>query len=169
MVLKEGAEKMKSDLDGLAAREADRNNNAPTQAPAPAPVEAKLKDPRFIDCLDRIRMGQSIRGACGLSKLSTSTLYEWIEAFPEIKKLVQDAKDEGMGNIETRFMMGSDNDNPTDWRAMSWMLARRFPDAYGEKKELTVSTNEGAQKQLEMVSAMIEQTSEIMKEEENDD
>ena len=155
---------MKSDLEGLAQRESIRNNNAPAQTRAPAPVETKLKDPRFIDCLERIKMGQSIRGACGLSKLSTSTLYEWIEAFPEIKKIVQDAKDEGLGNIETRFMMGSDNDNPTDWRAMSWMLARRFPDAYGEKKELTVSTNEGAQKQLEMVSAMIEQTSEMMSE-----
>ena len=40
----------------------------------------------------------------------------------------------------------------------------------GEKRrELTVTTNEGAQKQLEMVSAMIEQTSEIMKEGENDE
>jgi len=155
---------MKSDLEGLAERESIRNNNAPAQTRAPAPVEAKLKDPRFIDCLERIKMGQSIRGACGLSKLSTSTLYEWIEAHPEIKKIVQDAKDEGLGNIETRFTMGSDSDNPTDWRAMSWMLARRFPDAYGEKKELTVSTNEGAQKQLEMVSAMIDQTSELMNE-----
>jgi hypothetical protein len=94
-------------------------------------------------------------------------LYEWMKADERIKELVDEAKDQGLGAIETRFMMGSDNDK--DWRAMSWMLARRFPDAYGEKKELTVSTNEGAQKQLEMVSAMIEQTSEIMKEEENDD
>ena len=107
-------------------------------------------------------MGQSVRGACGSSKMPRQTLYDWMDEDPEIKKLVDEAKDQGLGAIETRFMMGSDNDNPTDWRAMSWMLARRFPDAYGEKKELTVSTNEGAQKQLEMVSAMIEQTSEIM-------
>ena len=152
---------MKSDLDGLAAREvADGNINADAQARAI--IKTRIEDPRFQDCLNRIKMGQSLRGSCGLSKLSTSTLFRWMDESPEIKKLIQDAKDEGMGNIEARFMMGSDNDNPTDWRAMSWMLARRFPDAYGEKKELTVSTNEGAQKQLEMVSAMIEQTSEIM-------
>ena len=143
--------KIKSDLDGLAAREiADRT------------INARVNDPRFIDCLKRICIGQSVRGACGSSKMPRQTLYDWMEEEEEIKRLVQEAQDEGMGSIETRFMMGSDNDNPTDWRAMSWMLARRFPDAYGEKKELTVSTNEGAQKQLEMVSAMIEQTSEIM-------
>mgnify|MGYP003111172157 CR=1 FL=1 len=143
--------KIKSDLDGLAAREADEVTN-----------NARAKDPRFIECLKRIGMGQSIRGACGSSKMPRKILYQWMEEDSEIKELVEEAKDIGMGSIETRFMMGSDNDNPTDWRAMSWMLARRFPDAYGEKKELTVSTNEGAQKQLEMVSAMIEQTSEIM-------
>jgi len=141
---------MKSDLDGLAARTADRT------------INARVNDPRFIECLKRISMGQSVRGACGSSKMPRQTLYDWMDEDPEIKKLVDEAKDQGLGAIETRFMMGSDNDNPTDWRAMSWMLARRFPDAYGERKELTVSTNEGAQKQLEMVSAMIEQTSEIM-------
>jgi hypothetical protein len=142
---------MKSDLDGLAARTAEKVTN-----------NARENDPRFVECLKRIKMGQSIRGACGSSKMPRKILYEWMKADERIKELVDEAKDQGLGAIETRFMMGSDNDNPTDWRAMSWMLARRFPDAYGEKKELTVSTNEGAQKQLEMVSAMIEQTSEIM-------
>lgn len=144
---------MKSDLEGLAQREAaDRTDNA------------RVNDPRFIDCLNRICMGQSVRGACGSSKMPRRTLYDWMEQDQEIKRLVEQAQDEGLGNIETRFMMGSDSDSPTDWRAMSWMLARRFPDAYGEKKELSVSTNDGAKKQLEMVSAMIEQTSELMSE-----
>ena len=144
---------MKSDLDGLAEREAATGTN-----------NARVNDPRFIDCLNRICMGQSIRGACGSSKMPRRTLYNWMEEDQEIKRLVEQAQDEGMGSIETRFMMGSDSDSPTDWRAMSWMLARRFPDAYGERKELSVSTNDGAKKQLEMVSAMIEQTSEMMSE-----
>jgi hypothetical protein len=144
---------MKSDLEGLAEREA-----------AKVTINARANDPRFVAVLERLRLGQSIRGACGLAKMPRKILYQWMDQDQDIRDLVDEAIDQGLGNIETRFMMGSDNDSPTDWRAMSWMLARRFPDAYGEKKELSVSTNDGAKKQLEMVSAMIEQTSEIMSE-----
>ena len=78
---------MKSDLDGLAAREANDRT-----------INARVNDPRFIECLKRICMGQSVRGACGSSKMPRRTLYDWMEEDPEIKKLVDEAKDQGLGS-----------------------------------------------------------------------
>ena len=141
---------MKSDLDGLAAREAEgRTKNART------------RDPRFIKFLEHLAFGQSISGACGSSDLPRRTLYDWMEQDQEIRDMVDHAKCKGLSVLELE-MRQSSRGGDGDWRGSSWLMSRLHPDDYGEKRELTVTTNEGAQKQLEMVSAMIEQTSEII-------
>ena len=142
---------MKSDLDGLAARETVSNDT----------TNARTRDPRFLSFLEHLASGHSISGACGSSDLPRKTLYRWMEKSEEIRDLVDHAKCVGLSALELEMrhsMRGGDG----DWRGSSWLMSRLHPDDYGEKRELTVTTNEGAQKQLEMVSAMIEQTSEIM-------
>ena len=148
---------MISDLEGLAARETASNDT----------INARTRDPRFLSFLKHLSSGHSISGACGSSDLPRKTLYRWMEKSEEIRDLVDHAKCVGLSALELELrhsMRGGDG----DWRGSSWLMSRLHPDDYGEKRELTVTTNEGAQKQLEMVSAMIEQTSEIMKDEEND-
>lgn len=143
---------MKSDLDGLAEREAATGTN-----------NARANDPKFKRFLEQLAVGQSISGACGASDFPRRKLYKWMESDEEIRDLVDHAKCKGLSTLELEMRHASQGGSG-DWRASSWIMSRLHPNDYGEKKELTVSTNDGAKKQLEMVSAMIEQTSELMSE-----
>ena len=152
-----------SDLKGLAAREAGdvealnketRNINARAQG-----------DPRFLEMIERLRDGQSIRGACGSSRFPRATLYEWMDD-PEIKSLVDLAQDEGLGTIEVAMMQATSQSDDKDWRALSWMMARRFPQEYGEKKEVEITAK--AANGIPEVIAMIEQTNELIDDESKD-
>ena len=145
------------DLKGLAAREAgdvevlnEENRTAIVRARAP----------RFIELLERLRDGQSIRGACGSSRLPRRTLYDWMDTYPEIKEMVEEATDEGLGTIEVAMMQATSQSDDKDWRALSWMMARRFPQEYGDKKEVEITAKKADG--IPEVIAMIEQTNVMM-------
>ena len=147
------------DLKGLAAREAGDvevlNKESQTD-------NARARDarwPRFLDMLERLKDGQSIRGACGSSRFPRATLYEWMDD-PEIKSLVDLAQDEGLGTIEVAMMQATSQSDDKDWRALSWMMARRFPQEYGDKKEVEITAKKADG--IPEVIAMIEQTNEII-------
>ena len=151
--------KTTDDLKGLAAREAG-DVEALNEENRTAIVRAR--DPRFIELLERLRDGQSIRGACGSSRLPRRTLYDWMDSYPEIKELVEDATDEGLGTIELAMMQATSQSDDKDWRALSWMMARRFPQEYGDKKEVEITAKKADG--IPEVIAMIEQTNEIISE-----
>ena len=147
-----------ADLNGLAAREVG-DVEALNKENRTAIVRAR--DPRFIELLERLRDGQSIRGACGSSRFPRATLYEWMDD-PEIKSLVDLAQDEGLGTIEVAMMQATSQSDDKDWRALSWMMARRFPQEYGDKKEVEITAKKADG--IPEVIAMIEQTNEIISE-----
>ena len=149
-----------SDLKGLAAREAG-DVEALNKENRTAIVRAR--DPRFIELLERLRDGQSIRGACGSSRLPRRTLYDWMDTYPEIKEMVEEATDEGLGTIEVAMMQATSQSDDKDWRALSWMMARRFPQEYGDKKEVEITAKKADG--IPEVIAMIEQTNEIISDE----
>ena len=97
---------------------------------------APVKDPRLVNALDLIRTGHSIRAACGLSKMPRQTFYDWKSKRPDVRALIDEALDESLGYIECRFLAAASCSDPTDWRALSWVLARRFPDEYGERRKV---------------------------------
>lgn len=156
MAKKKSKEQLEA-LKGLAQREVIKDET----------INARAQDPRFLEMLERIKDGQSIRGACGLSKFSKATLYRWMDKHPEIKELVEEALDEGFGTIELNLMRSASQSDDKDWRALSWMLARRFPAEYGEKKELEISAKK--QDGIPEVIAMIEQTNAMMVDEPKDE
>lgn len=153
----------KPDLKGLAAREVG-DTEALNKKTRNIYARAQ-KDPRFLDLIERLRDGQSIRGACGSSRFPISSLYEWMEKEPEIKSLVEEAKDEGLGTLEVNMMQAISQSDDKDWRAISWMMARRFPQEYGDKKEVEITAKQA--NGIPEVIAMIEQTNVIM--EDNND
>jgi hypothetical protein len=146
-----------ADLKGLAAREVG-DVEALNKENRTAIVRAR--DPRFIELLERLRDGQSIRGACGSSRLPRRTLYDWMDTYPEIKEMVEEATDEGLGTIEVAMMQATSQSDDKDWRALSWMMARRFPQEYGDKKEVEITAKKADG--IPEVIAMIEQTNVIM-------
>jgi hypothetical protein len=165
--------KSKQDLEALkdmAAREAFVADHPAPNSPnkeEDGTINARARDEKFLDMVERIREGQSIRGACGLSKFPRTTLYRWIEEDPEVKALIDEALDEGFGVMELRLMQATSQADDADWRAVSWMLARRFPTEYGEKKELEITAKK--QDGIPEVIAMIEQTNGMMEEKNNED
>jgi len=156
MAKKKSKEQLEA-LKGLAQREVVKDET----------INARAQDPRFLEMLERIKDGQSIRGACGLSKFSKATLYRWMDKHPEIKELVEEALDEGFGTIELNLMRSASQSDDKDWRALSWMLARRFPSEYGEKKELEITAKK--EDGIPEVIAMIEQTNAMMVDEPKDE
>jgi hypothetical protein len=151
------------DLKGLAAREA---GDVEALLEEGGTISARARDPHLEDVLEKVRMGLSVRGACGLTRFPRSKLYRWIDQDEQVKELVDQAIDEGFGNIEAKLMEGSSQTDDTDWRAVSWMLARRFPDEYGEKKELEIKAK--GDNGIPEVIAMIEQTNDIMEDKDNE-
>jgi len=118
------------------------------------------RDKRLAVALDLIKQGHSIRAACGLSKMPRQTLYDWMNSRAEVRELVDEALDEGLGYIEQRFLAAALQDDATDWRALSWMLARRYPDEYGERRELEIKAHQN--NGVVEVLAMIEQTNHLL-------
>lgn len=149
------ASKQKADLKGLAARESGGRT-----------INAREEDARFLEVIQRLRDGQSIRGACGLAQFPRTSLYEWMNKDSKIKELVETALDEGFGTIELKLMQSASQTDDVDWRAISWVLARRFPDEYGEKKEVEIKAK--VADGIPEVIAMIEQTNEIIEDKSDD-
>ena len=156
MAKKKSKEQLEA-LKGLAQREVKQDGA----------INARVNNPKFLEMLERIKDGQSIRGACGLSKFSRTTLHRWMDQHPEIKELVEEALDEGFGTIELNLMRSASQSDDKDWRALSWMLARRFPAEYGEKKELEITAKK--EDGIPEVIAMIEQTNAMMVDEPKDE
>jgi basic membrane lipoprotein Med (substrate-binding protein (PBP1-ABC) superfamily) len=82
---------------------------------------------------------------------------------PELRSLVDLAQDEGLGTIELAMMQATSQSDDKDWRALSWMMARRFPQEYGDKKEVEITAKKADG--IPEVIAMIEQTNEIISDE----
>lgn len=118
------------------------------------------RDERLTVTLDLIKQGHSIRAACGLSKMPRQTLYDWMNSRPEVRELVDEALDEGLGHIEQKFLAAASHDEPIDWRALSWVLARRFPNEYGQRRELEIKAHQN--NGVAEVLAMIEQTNHLL-------
>ena len=157
--------KTADDLKGLAAREAGDIEALNKESGARDTNNAREEDPRFVNFLERIRDGQSIRGACGLSKMPRKTLYRWMDESDHIRELIEEATDEGLGTIELAMMQATSQSDDKDWRALSWMMARRFPQEYGDKKEVEITAKKADG--IPEVIAMIEQTNEIISEEDS--
>lgn len=83
-----------------------------------------------------------------------------MDTYPEIKEMVEEATDEGLGTIEVAMMQATSQSDDKDWRALSWMMARRFPQEYGDKKEVEITAKKADG--IPEVIAMIEQTNVIM-------
>lgn len=149
----------KPDLKGLAAREVGDIEVLESKKKPHDTNNAREADPRFQEMLERIKDGQSIRGACGLSKMPRRTLYRWMDESEHIRQLVEDAEDEGLGTIELNMMQATSQSDDKDWRALSWMLARRFSQEYGDKREVEITAKKADG--IPEVIAMIEQTNEL--------
>ena len=161
--------KPKSDLKGLASREAGDISNVSspqararkTQGPtAPHNVE-KLEEVCHL-----LAKGHSVEASCVGANLCRRKLYRWMQEDEELRDRIDDAKLAGEGAMiaEMRSLIEARQ----DWKGLAWLLERRWPERYSAKREIEVSTKK-ADGTAEVL-AMLEQTNEMLREpDESDD
>lgn len=153
---------MKSDLSGLAAREAlIINADSPTARARDLRVK---KSPELLgEILQTIRDGQPITRAARLCGVNPDTVHRWRNEDPEFNEALEEALEFQIAVLTRKVDQASD----TDWKAAAWRLERLRPDEFGSKKEVNVTASQS--NGLAEVIKMIEQTNDSVKPADGDD
>jgi hypothetical protein len=160
--------KLKSDLKGLASREAGdvSDGNLGTSARAKTGPKAPRNAEKLEEVCHLLAKGHSVEAACVGANLSRTSFYRWMEQDEELRDRIDDAKIAGEGAMiaEMRSLI----EMKQDWKGLAWLLERRWPERYSAKREIEVSTKK-ADGTAEVL-AMLEQTNEMLREpDESDD
>jgi hypothetical protein len=91
----------------------------------------KFNDDRAERVLEAIRAGATRRAAAGHAGVDHATLYRWLERNATFATLLTRAEDD----VEIRCVATILQASTSDWKAASWWLERRRPDAYGRRFE----------------------------------
>jgi len=158
--------KLKSDLNGLASREAGdvSDGSLGTSARAKTGPKAPRNAEKLEEVCHLLAKGHSVEAACVGANLSRTSLYRWMEQDEELRDRIDDAKIAGEGAMiaEMRSLI----EMKQDWKGLAWLLERRWPERYSAKREIEVSAKktDGTAEVL----AMLEQTNEMMKDKDDE-
>jgi len=98
-----------------------------------------------------IALGVSIEAAAEAAGISRGTFYNWLKvggkegAAPEFAQFAADVIEaQAIAELHLVRIMrqAATEGGPGDWRAAAWLLARRHPDRWSEKRQLEVSSAE---------------------------
>jgi len=94
-----------------------------------------------------LRKGCTIEASCQAANINKRTYYRWMEEIPEFKEFVNATESDVEANLlDTITSFG-------DWRAAAWILERRFPQRWGQKRELDVNVTK--QTGVDVVAGML--------------
>lgn len=110
--------------------------------------------------LDAIERGASMIDAASAAGITDRTLYNWQREQPELKAEIERTRARAESHLLECLKAAATEKK--DWRAYAWLLERRFPDRWGLKREMTVSSPSG--NGIAEVMAMIEQTTPMIRE-----
>ena len=80
-----------------------------------------------------LRKGCTIEASCQAANINKRTYYRWMEEIPEFREFVNATESDVEATLlETITSFG-------DWRAAAWILERRYPQRWGQKRELDVN------------------------------
>ena len=107
--------------------------------------------------------GASKEAAAAAASISLRTFNRWLsrareEGAPEELTRFADEVEEAMNRAEIHLL--EKIRQAEDWRASAWILSRRFPDRWSEKRSVEVSTNDrpdGASMVASMLSQLREE------------
>ena len=105
--------------------------------------------------LEAIRIGITFERAADLHRVSRATVYRWRNEDPEFDKDVLEA----VVYSEAVLVQRVNDKSIDDWKAAAWMLERRHPEQYSQRREIDVTVTKSDGK--DEVVAMMEQTREL--------
>ena len=108
--------------------------------------------------LDNIRAGMSIHAACTQAGVGRTTHYDWYEKNAAYAEEV----DAAIGFSEAVMLAKLDRciDDKMDWRGWAWRLSKRFPEYYGDLKQIEMNVSkksDGSEEVLSMMKQLEEQ------------
>ena len=153
---------IKSDLKGLAAREAliVHVDNPTARA---RDLRVKKSPELLAEIIQNIRDGQPITRAARLAGVNPATVHRWREEDPDFGEALEEAIEFHIAVLTRKVDQAGD----TDWKAAAWRLERLRPDEFGSKKEVNVTATQS--NGLAEVIKMIEQTNDSVKPAEGED
>lgn len=92
---------------------------------------------------DALRAGSSLRGAAAQVGRSDAWLRQWRLDDPEVAEAVELALADWESSTVEKI-----NGNE-DWKAQAWLLARRFPDDYGDRQRFDVHSYDSKEAKAE--------------------
>ena len=136
-------------LTEFGRREAMSDNNNRTNQTDTTHTRERYKysqDVAMVICT-YLRKGCTIEAACQAANIARSTYYAWMDEIPEFKEFVNATESDVEANLlETITSYG-------DWRAAAWILERRYPQRWGQKRELDVNVTK--QTGVDVVAGML--------------
>ena len=102
--------------------------------------------------LENLRAGISIKAAYTQASISGSTYYRWIDEDESWAEEVQAA----IHFSEAVMLAKLDRciDDKMDWRGWAWRLSKRFPDLYGDMKQIEMNVSNKSDGSEEVLSMM---------------
>ena len=102
--------------------------------------------------IEAIRIGITFERAADLHRVSRATVYRWRNEDPEFDKDILEA----VVYSEAVLVQRVNEKSVDDWKAAAWMLERRHPEQYSQRREIDVTVTKSDGK--DEVVAMMEQT-----------
>lgn len=127
-----------------------------TMTRARKPGRRTKKNQATLDgILEAIRTGITFERAADLHRVSRTTVYKWRLDDPEFDKDVLEA----VVYSEAILVQRINDKSVDDWKAAAWILERRHPAQYSQRREIDVTVTKSDGK--DEVVAMMEQTREL--------
>ena len=88
--------------------------------------------------LDNLRSGMSLGAACAQAGISRHTYYYWLKKSGEDGEWTRDV-DAALTLSEPVLISQIKAHASTDWRAAAWLLSRRFPEHWGDRRSVDLN------------------------------
>ena len=137
----------------------------------------KLTEKAIVQICLRLVKGVSIEAAAEAAGVHRNTLYNWLKKAQEpdasdlhlkLASEVREAQAVAEETLVEVMRRAAFEGSSGDWRAAAWLLARRHPDRWSEKREIQISQEQKSDGTKEVLS-MLAQLRETDEEESDDE
>ncbi len=126
-------------------------------------ASTKLTQEKIEKICARLVEGVSLEAASEAAGIHRKTLYNWLKRAQEadaselhlqLADEVREAQALAEAHLVTVMRRAAIEGSSGDWRAAAWLLARRHPDRWSEKREIQISQEQKSDGTKEVLSML---------------